>query len=252
MTDLLRIDINADLGEKHSTNHAYIDDKLMPLISSCNIAVGGHFGTNETMQITCGLAAKHGVKIGAHIAYEDRVNFGRKSLNISKLALFSQLDKQLDNFEDLCLTMELDIHHIKPHGALYHDICMNKDLAEAFCDYLINRSFNGMLYGLSGSVIESIAATKGIRFWNEIFADRAYTTAGTLKPRSQEGSVLINSEGVAKQLQHWTKYQKMPVQSGYSKTLTAQTICVHSDTTDALSILKVTRKTLKSNGYHIV
>ncbi len=66
------VDLNCDMGEGMSTDAA-----IFPFISSSNIACGGHAGDADTMRRTVELALTHGVAIGAHPSYPDRVNFGR-------------------------------------------------------------------------------------------------------------------------------------------------------------------------------
>ena len=55
-----RIDINSDLGEGIG-----YDAQLMPLLSSCNIACGGHYGNKTTISETLKLAKEFGLKVGA-------------------------------------------------------------------------------------------------------------------------------------------------------------------------------------------
>lgn len=252
MNELKKIDINADLGESYASDQSYIDDLLMPLLSSCNIATGGHFGNEKTMVATCKLARRHNVNIGAHLSYVDKENFGRLSLDVSIADLKKQWTKQMDLFEKITKSLGISIHHIKPHGALYHDVCSKPELGTAFCSFIVDRQFDGIIYGLSGSCIAEIAKSFGIRFWSEIFADRAYTVEGKLQSRSNEGSVLSNASAVTNQLNHWIINKTMPVKRSMSKSLSAETICVHSDTRDALNILKVTKDTFEANGYHIL
>ena len=72
-----RIDLNADLGEGGPDDAA-----LMALVSSANIACGGHAGNADTMRTAIRLAMAAGVSIGAHPGYEDRKHFGRRPLDL--------------------------------------------------------------------------------------------------------------------------------------------------------------------------
>ena len=87
------IDINADLGEGSG-----FDEAIMPLISSCSIACGGHYGNEKTMRNTIRLAQKYGVKIGAHPSFPDKDNFGRKIMHLTKQQLTDTLFNQLVHF----------------------------------------------------------------------------------------------------------------------------------------------------------
>jgi len=114
--------INADVGEGMGD-----DSGLMPLIQACNIACGGHAGNSFEMQKTIALAQKYNVRIGAHPSYPDTKNFGRRTLNLSKQELYNSLKAQISSLLDPL--KKGNLHHIKPHGALYHDCNSNKDIA---------------------------------------------------------------------------------------------------------------------------
>ena len=90
----MNIDINCDLGEGVGN-----DTLLMPLISSCNIACGGHAGNAQTMYDTLVLAKKYDVKIGAHPSFPDRENFGRKIIEIEDVKLIESIYNQIIDFK---------------------------------------------------------------------------------------------------------------------------------------------------------
>ena len=85
------IDINCDMGELKEGKNRNYDAEIMPFISSCNIACGFHSGTPQLMTQTIRAAIKHRVKIGAHPSYNDRENFGRKSLKVDPEVLMADL-----------------------------------------------------------------------------------------------------------------------------------------------------------------
>ena len=120
-----KFDINIDIGEGFE-----IEKDLMPLIQSCNIACGGHAGSTNEIKKCVALAKKYGVKIGAHPSYPDKKNFGRRSLQIDKKTLALSIEKQLRLFLKNLQSTE-DLHHVKPHGALYNDCVKNKQIAKS-------------------------------------------------------------------------------------------------------------------------
>ena len=121
------IDINCDVGEGVGNEEA-----LFPLISSCNIACGGHAGSKESIVFCLELAKKYNVKVGAHPSYPDKENFGRVSMNLSDDELILGIKQQMQLFMSLCSQMNVELHHIKPHGALYNDIAKDEHLAKTF------------------------------------------------------------------------------------------------------------------------
>ncbi|MDH5475806.1 MAG: LamB/YcsF family protein, partial [Cyclobacteriaceae bacterium] len=163
------IDVNCDVGE--GVNN---EELLMPYISSCNIACGGHAGGLETMTNVVSLAIKHNVKIGAHPSYPDRENFGRKSMVISDEDLAITIVKQIKTLEKVVSTSERQLHHIKPHGALYNDIAKNTALANVFLDAIASYRNTCALYVPFTSEIAHEALKRNFKVVYEAFADRNY------------------------------------------------------------------------------
>jgi 5-oxoprolinase (ATP-hydrolysing) subunit A len=194
MSRPVSIDLNCDMGEGMATDAA-----IFPFLSSANIACGGHAGDADTMRRTVELAILHGVAIGAHPSYPDRVNFGRvDSLGVSLRPedLTGLLFEQLHRLQSICREFGVRLRHVKPHGALYNraavDVAASMLIVRAVAD--LDESL--LLYGLSGSVLCSVAETMGVAFVSEVFADRTYQPDGTLTPRSQPGA-LITVGGLA-------------------------------------------------------
>ncbi|HLU80605.1 MAG TPA: LamB/YcsF family protein, partial [Flavobacteriaceae bacterium] len=125
--DEMEIDLNCDLGEGGKS-----DTLIMPLISSCNIACGGHYGNEKSIAETLDLAAEYKVNIGAHPSYPDKKNFGRKPIDISLKTLEESLIHQIQLLCQQAKKQKLRPKHVKPHGRLYHDLISNEEKAEMF------------------------------------------------------------------------------------------------------------------------
>ena len=171
----MKIDINCDVGEGIASEHL-----LMPYISSCNIACGGHFGDVNSIDKTIKLAIKNNVKIGAHPSFPDKENFGRKLIQISDEEFTNSIQKQLNLFLDSLSLFGKKLHHIKPHGALYNAIAIDEKLANLFIDVTRNYLKDAFLYVPYNSVIERIALKNNINIKYEAFADRNYNNDLTL------------------------------------------------------------------------
>ena len=226
------MDLNCDLGEG-----ALNDTELMPYITSCSIACGGHFGDQISLKLALELAKKHRVKVGAHPSYPDLKNFGRHSLSMSKKSFQSAIRKQLQLFKTSLDTIHYPWHHIKPHGALYNDMAKDKNLTLQFLEVVLEFPEVKKIYCMAGQPIVSWVKEIGLIPVAEAFADRAYTTDGTLVSRKLPYAVLDSIEMVKKQLVHF--------QSGYVEShsgnkipLTVESICVHSDTPQAPTFVK--------------
>jgi UPF0271 protein len=226
------IDINCDVGEG-----AKIEEHIMPYIQSCSIACGGHAGDADSMKSAVQLALKHQVKIGAHPSYPDRVNFGRKSMQMESEKLIDSLRNQI---EDLIRVIEEQggrLHHIKPHGALYNDLAINEDLAGVFLKAILPFKQSIALYVPYNSIIAKQAKELGFSILFEAFADRAYADDMSLVSRNEKGAVITSAEEVYSQVSDMFYSNTIETRSNKRLIIEADTYCVHSDTENAVEIV---------------
>ena len=212
--------INADLGEGFPN-----DSALLPFVNQVNIACGGHAGSARLMMDTMMLGSEQGCSIGAHPGYEDPEHFGRRSLVLPKTELKDQLRRQLDRFRESIDKTGVHWHHIKPHGALYHDVERDQGVAEVFLE-LLNIYKVKNLFLSTRSWAGQQAKEWGIHVWEEAFLDRNYNDAGQLLPRSHP-KALIEEKEKARNHFLWLR-QNVP----------SQTYCIHGDLQSSLEILK--------------
>ena len=78
------VDLNADMGESFGPWTMGDDAALLNIVTSANIACGGHAGDADVMASTMTLAHKYGVGIGAHPGLMDLAGFGRNRLSIPR------------------------------------------------------------------------------------------------------------------------------------------------------------------------
>jgi UPF0271 protein len=233
------IDLNADLGEWTHEGGALRDEALMPWLSSCNIACGGHAGDPATMERTVSLALKHGVAIGAHPSYPDRAGFGRHAMDLPDEDLRRSLDTQLRDLLTIVRRLGGSLHHVKPHGALYHQADQDERTASLLLDVIAGLPPDAApprLYGPPGGVMERLAGSAGIPFSREAFADRAYEEHdGRLRLRSRQlpGAVIDDPDAMIRQIGRMIFHGEVETHSGHVLPINAHTICVHSDTPGA-------------------
>ena len=205
------VNINCDLGEGLGN-----DAELMPYLHSCSIACGGHAGDAKSIRETVKLAIAHDVEIGAHPSFDDRQNFGRLSVKVSRVDLTASLVRQIKLVSDECIAQGVKLHHVKPHGALYNLMCEDQQLQAAIEDAVCEVDPELPLYA------PPFFTSKRLRVVSEGFADRAYTSTGRLRPRGAEGAVIEDVNTALAQTQ----------------ALNCETICVHGDNPAALEIVK--------------
>jgi len=183
------IDLNCDVGEGVRNEHL-----IMPYISSCNISCGAHAGNKKNIEEVVRLAKKYKVKIGAHPSYPDLENFGRKSMNLSHQELKNTIQSQLQFLLQILEENQLQLHHIKPHGALYNDVAKDRQKAIDFLDAIIVYRNKIALYVPYNSVIAEEAKKRNFTLILEAFADRNYNDDLSLVSRKYNAAVLTNSE----------------------------------------------------------
>lgn len=239
------IHINCDLGEGTGR-----DKGLMPLISACNIACGGHAGNLSSMRETIHLAMEHGVEMGAHPSYPDKEGFGRKSLPISQEELRRSIIAQILGLKQLIEAEGGVLRHVKPHGALYHDAASQEKIAGVLIEALLEFEDPIRLYVPRHSAIAQMAQGH-LKLTYEAFADRRYKSASELVPRSNPNSVITNKQQVYDQLAGLFLDREILLESGERTSYQADTFCVHSDTPNAEEILQYIHRELARQNIKI-
>lgn len=228
---MTEIHINCDLGE--DGDH---DAELMSLISSCNIACGGHAGTLETMQHTVDLAMEYGVEIGAHPSYPDKENFGRISLEIAPEELKRSLVAQIMSLKQITEAEGGTLNHVKPHGALYNDAQRDEKVAVIILDALAEFDQPLALYAQEKSVIAKMAAGKH-KIIFEAFGDRNYNCDYSLVSRKNPDALITEKERVFDHIYEMFYDRKITCGKGEKIACSADTFCIHSDTPNSVEIL---------------
>ena len=236
-----QIDLNADLGEGCA-----FDAELLSVVTSCNIACGGHAGDEASMLEALGLAKVNGVSAGAHPSFPDRENFGRTRSSLRGAALERSLTEQVETLNQLAVDIDIKLTHLKPHGALYNMAARDADLAHSVCTVLQAALPGVRLVGPPGSQLETEAKTRGITFVGEGFADRAYEKDGQLRDRTLEGAVFHDPETQVRQALEIAAQQQVQTHDGKMLALPVQTLCVHGDTPGAFTAAKAIRAALEA------
>ena len=200
MVERRSIDLNSDVGEGFGAWPGGPDAALMPLLTSVNVACGFHAGDPSIMRRTCALAVEHGCVIGAQVSYPDIVGFGRRFIDMHPDDLADAVVYQLGALEAFARTAGSAVRYVKPHGALYNAIVTNQAQAAAVARAAHQVDSSLAVMGLPGSAIQRACRTLGLRFVTEGFADRGYTSEGTLVSRSEPGALITD---LARWLQQW-------------------------------------------------
>ena len=245
--DFKNIDINVDVGEGLGN-----ESLLMPYITSCNIACGGHAGNFETMHNVVKLAKLHQVKIGAHPSFPDRENFGRQPIEMPCAALFSSIKNQIDDLIKVLNKENTLLHHVKPHGALYNMAAVDEGIANVIIEVMKSIALPIKLYAPYKSVIADLAKKENIEIRYEAFADRNYNSNLTLISRSENNAVIEDVDMVFEHIFRMISSQKVKTVEGIEIDIKADTYCVHGDNPKAIDLIKNINQKLELKGYKII
>ncbi|MEM7327604.1 MAG: 5-oxoprolinase subunit PxpA [Pseudomonadota bacterium] len=240
------IDLNADLGEGCA-----FDAELMSVVSSCNIACGGHAGDDESMRTALVLAKQSGVVAGAHPSFPDRENFGRKKVVIARDELERSLTDQVRRLKAIADDLSVPLQHLKPHGALYNLAARDADLSTSIINVLKHVLPHARLVGPPDSETEMVARQSRVAYIAEGFADRAYETDGQLRDRQKPGAVLPSGLAQQKQALEIAVHARVTTYSGSEIAMPADSICVHGDTPGAYDSARQIRACLLDQGVSI-
>jgi UPF0271 protein len=224
------IELNADIGEGCD------DASLMPYLARVSIACGGHAGNAASMTAALHLAAEYGVAVGAHPSYPDRARFGRRALAASADEIASWVTEQTEALAEQAARLGLRLAHVKPHGALYNVAASDWDVAQAVAGAVAAWDPALTLVGLSGSRLIAAGQAAGLAVLNEAFADRQYRANGRLVSRETQGALLTEPIMAAHQARALAQGEAVATLNGGSLRILADTLCLHSDTPNALNI----------------
>ena len=241
-----RIDFNCDLGEGCGDDAA-----IIPLISSANIASGGHAGDESTMRQTLRLCGQHGVAAGAHPSFEDREHFGRRVLDVAPQEISRSVRAQLERLAIVADEEGVRLHHVKPHGALYNVAADDRAVADAFASAVAAFDPALVLFGLSGSALTDAGRAHGLHVAHEVFAERGYDARGRLLPRGRPGAVIESLDAAIAQVHRLVARGEVVADDGRVVALRADTLCLHGDRSDAAAFARAVRAALEADGVDI-
>jgi len=249
-----QIDLNSDVGESFGAYKIGLDEAVIPLITSANIACGFHAGDPLVMARTVSLAAECGVGLGAHPGLPDLMGFGRRTMDISLDDIAHYVTYQVGALQAFAEQRGLTLQHVKPHGALYNMAVANPDISDTIARVISEIDKNLILValaGVNGDEMAAIAQRHSIRIAFEFFADRAYNPDGSLVNRKLPGAVLHDDETVAERIIKLAKEGSVTAIDGTEMKLEADTICVHGDNPQALSLVKRIRDSLMDSEIEV-
>ena len=246
-----RIDLNADLGEGFGPWTMGDDAAMLSLVSSANVACGGHASDPETMFRTLTLAKSRSVVTGAHPSYPDKQGFGRRRLPATPAEIERFVAAQIGALIAIGALAGQPIVYVKPHGALANVAAEETDVAAAIARAVQAVDPRLAMLAISGTRLETVARDMGLATFSEVFADRAYTPKGTLVPRGTPGAMIDSPDAAAERLFGFLDSGLMPTMGGDAIPLAADSVCIHGDSAHAVAMARHLRAAFVARGVTI-
>ncbi len=244
------IDINCDMGESYGVYQLGDDEKIMPYISSANVACGFHAGDPRVMRRTVVLAKAHGVRVGAHPGFPDLAGFGRRNFDMTYDEVRTDVLYQLGALAAFAQDAQWPLQHVKPHGQLNNMAMTHPQYAEAIVDAIYHFNPELILISYGGLLIER-AIQRGLTVAYEVYADREYQADGQLVSRRVPGAVIHDVNVILERVMHMVVNQEIVAITGEHLPRKIDTICIHGDTPGANEIAQRLSGLLKDHGVSI-
>lgn len=246
-----KIDLNCDLGESFGAYTLGMDKEVLKYISSANIACGWHAGDSIVMEKTVKLAKENGVGIGAHPGYPDLVGFGRRELNATPAEVKTYIKYQIGALNAFAQAEGVSLTHVKPHGALYNTAAKNYKIALAIAEGIKEVNPDLIFMGLANSEMIKAGKDIGLQVANEVFADRAYNSDGTLVARTLPGAVIHDKDEAIRRIIKMVKEGKVTAITGEEIDIVVDSICIHGDNPEAVEFAKSINNALHQESVSI-
>lgn len=243
------VDLNSDLGESFGAWRMGDDEEMFSLVTSANLACGFHAGDPATMLRSCRAAVAGAVSIGAHPSYRDLAGFGRRDMEVPADELHADVLYQVSALVGMAASVGGDVRYVKPHGALYNRIAVDREVADVVAD--VARGLRLPVLGLPGSAIETACRQAGVAYVHEAFVDRGYLADGTLAPRGLSGALVTDPADVAARAVRMVIDGVIEAVDGTELTVQPASLCVHGDTAGAVEIARAVRAALDAAGVEV-
>ncbi|KEK22545.1 5-oxoprolinase subunit PxpA [Bacillus gaemokensis] len=248
---MVTIDLNCDLGEGFGAYKIGNDDKILPFVSSVNIACGFHAGDPTVMRQTVEKALFHNVEMGAHPGFPDLIGFGRRFMRVSPEEVYDYVLYQIGALDGFIRAAGGSMHHVKPHGALYNMAATDREIADAIAKAIYHINPELFLYGLANSEFIQAAKKYELKLVQEAFADRTYQSDGTLTSRTEENALIKNEDKAMEQVLQMVQEGEVQAVDGNMVTINAQTICIHGDGEKAVQFAEGIYRTFRLNDVSV-
>jgi 5-oxoprolinase (ATP-hydrolysing) subunit A len=248
--NVVQIDISCDMGESFGPWKMGFDEEMMQYISSANVAGGFHAGDPTTMRKTVALAKDHGVAVGVHPGYRDLVGFGRREMDVPPDEIHDEIIYQLGALREFARYYDMEVQHVKPHGALYMVAARDEELSRAIIEAIQRVDSGLLLFCMQASVTYQLAQKMDQPVVAEFYADREYNDDAQIVFTRSVAEELDPEEVGARVVRAVTE-KKVKTESGKDIDVASNSVCVHGDTPGAVRLAEAIARKLGESGIEI-
>ena len=237
---MAKVTINCDMGEAFGIYHFGDDEACMPFITHANVACGFHASDPVVMWKTVRAAKKHGIMVGSHPGLPDREGFGRREMKVTRDEVAALVLYQTGALKAFLDAEGVGLSHIKPHGALFGMAQRDEAIADGIAEAALKYQVPVIAY--SDCAMSEVFTRRGVPFTCEYYVDLDYDDNGrqvitkTHEPVSPQAAAERALRAVREGLTRALSGKDVPV--------TAESICVHSDTPGAVEVAKAVHAAL--------
>ncbi|GGO70150.1 5-oxoprolinase subunit PxpA [Nonomuraea cavernae] len=238
----MKVTLNSDMGESYGIHSFGNDDALLDLVDTANVACGFHAGDPSGIRETVTKAAAAGVSVGAHPGLPDPVGFGRREMKLYPDEVRDIVLYQVGALKGFLDAAGVALDHIKPHGSLYGMVARDEALMDAVCDVAV--MYGVPVFGMAGTAHERVSAARGVPFLAEFYVDLEY---------SADGGLIIARRPHATPVERAVERMTVALDEGVAIAATGEripmrfdTVCVHSDTPNAVAVATAIRAVIDS------
>ena len=246
----VQIDISCDMGESFGPWKMGFDEEMMQYISSANVAGGFHAGDPTTMRKTVALAKDHGVAVGVHPGYRDLVGFGRREIDVPPDEIHDEIIYQLGALREFARYYDMEVQHVKPHGALYMVAARDEELSRAIIEAIQRVDPGLLLFCMQASVTYQLAQKMDQPVVAEFYADREYNDDGQIV-FTRSVAEELDPEEVGDRVVRAVTEKKVKTESGKDIDVASDSVCVHGDTPGAVRLAEAIARKLGENDIEI-
>ncbi|MEI2685141.1 MAG: 5-oxoprolinase subunit PxpA [Cypionkella sp.] len=228
------VTINCDIGEAFGIYRFGDDAACMPYITHANVACGFHASDPMVMAHTVRLAKAANIRVGSHPGLPDREGFGRRPMRMSREEVANLTIYQTGALAGFLRAEGLELSHIKPHGSLFGMAQNDPEVAEGIADAAV--VFGVPVIAYSDCCMSEVFSRRSIPFTCEFYVDINYGDDGR-QIISREHPP-ISPEDVTEKVRRALDEGATRAVSGKDVRVVAESICVHSDTPNAIAIAR--------------